>query len=115
VENVKIHNRLGDFIKDFGDDLCSLELLLFFGRHPNARFNRTAVLRALTARRFDTAIALKCLIDRKLVITYFENGITLYALTKEEPAYSIVAELKGIDRLQWQSLIGQIVKAQNAK
>jgi hypothetical protein len=115
VEDVKTHNQLADFIKDFCDDLCSFELLLFFGRHPNARFNRTAVLRALAARRFDTAIALKRLTDRKLVITHFENGITLYALTKEEPAYSIVAELRNIDHLQWQTLAEQIITGRNTK
>lgn len=109
MEDIQIDNKLFDFIKGFGDDLCSLELLLFFGRHPNARFNRTAVLRVLTARRFDTALALKNLIDQRLVITHFENGITLYGLTKEEPAYSMVTGLKNIDLLQWQSLVEQII------
>ena len=114
VEDIRVHNRLIDFVKEFSDSLCSLELLLFFGRHPHARFNRTAVLRALATRRFDTAIALKLLIDRKLVVTYFENGITLYALTKDEPVYSIVAELKKIDRLHWQTLIEQAIKTGKA-
>lgn len=106
---MQTNNNLFDFIKGFGDDLCSLELLLFFGRHPNARFNRTAVLRVLTARKFDTAIALKNLINQNLVVTHFENGITLYGLTKEEPAYSIVTGMKNVDLLQWQSLVEQII------
>jgi hypothetical protein len=112
VDDFKLEDRLCDFIKDFGDDLCSLELVLFFGRHPHARFNRTAVIHALNSGRFDCGGALKRLIDRKLVVTCLENGMALYALTKEEPAHSIVIELKKIDLRQWQTILEQILAAQ---
>jgi hypothetical protein len=111
VENINTRDMIANFIKNFANDLCSLELLMFFGRHPNARFNRTAVLRAISAKRFDTGIALKHLMDQKLVITFFENGITLYALSKEELIRTAVFELKNIDRLQWQSLVEQILRS----
>ena len=112
MEDFKLDDRLCDFIKDFGDDLCSLELLLFFGRHPHARFNRTAVIHALNSGRFDCGGALKRLIDRKLVVTCLENGMALYSLTKEEPAHSVVIELKKIDQRQWQKVLEQILTAQ---
>jgi hypothetical protein len=112
VEDIRIDNRLSDFIKDFNDDLCSLELLLFFGRHPHARFNRTAALHALTPGRFDCGLALKRLMERKLVIPSYENGTALYSLTKEEPAHSIVLELKKIDHRQWQIILEKILQAQ---
>jgi len=111
VKDIEIEDKLCTFIKGFGDDLCSLELLLFFSRHPNARFNRTAVLHAANSRQFDTGISLKQLIDKKLVIAYTENGFTLYALTREEPWHSLAARLVNIDQGQWQIIVGNILDA----
>jgi len=112
VEEIGIEDKLVVFIKDIGDDLCSLELLLFFSRHPHARFNRSAVLHALRCHQFEAGIALKRLIDKKVIVTYFENGISLYALTKEEPSHSLAAEMVNIDQLQWQKLLEHILKTQ---
>jgi hypothetical protein len=112
LRDIDIEDKLCNFIKDFGDDLFSLELLLFFSRHPHARFNRTAVVHALTTKQFDTGIALKRLIDKKIVVTYCENGVTLYALTKEEPLHTLAANLINIDQRQWQIIVEQILNAQ---
>jgi hypothetical protein len=113
LKDVKIEDKLCNFIKDFCDDLNSLELLVFFSRHPNARFNRTVVVHALTSKHFDSGIALKRLIDRKLVVATIENGMTLYSLTKEEPSHSLASELVTIDQGQWQKILEQILKSQN--
>jgi hypothetical protein len=112
VSDIDIEEKLCSFIKDFGDDLCSLELLLFFSRHPNARFNRTSILHVLTTKQFDTGIALKQLIEKKMVVSYSENGITLYALTKEEPTHSLAAQLINIDQRQWQVILEHLLNAQ---
>ena len=112
MKNIDIEDKLYSFIKDFGDDLNSLELLLFFSRHPHARFNRTAVIHAVTTQTFDTGIALKRLTDKKIIVTYIENGITLYALTLEEPLHSLAAQLNSIDQRQWQIVLEHILDAQ---
>jgi hypothetical protein len=112
VRDIQIEDKLCIFIKEFSEDLCSLELLLFFSRHPHARFNRTAVLHASMTKNFDTNEALEILVDKKIVISYFENGITLYALTKDEPAHSLAAQLVNIDQRQWQVILEHILKAQ---
>jgi hypothetical protein len=112
VKNIDIEDKLFSFIKDFGDDLNSLELLLFFSRHPHARFNRTAVIHAITSQQFDTGIALKRLTDKKIVVTVFENGITLFALTKEEPMHSLAAQMNEIDQRQWQIILEHLLDAQ---
>ena len=113
MKEIKIEDRLCLFIKDFCDDLCSLELLLFFSRHPNARFNRSAITHAVTSRRFDAGIALKKLVDRHAVVCYVENGLSLYALTKEEPNHSLACQLLNIDQSQWQVVLVQILEAQD--
>jgi len=112
LKDIEIEDKLCGFIRDLAEDLASLELLLFFSHHPHARFNRTAVLHAITHKQFDTSIALKRLIDKKIIVTYSENGLTLYALTKQEPVHSLAAELINIDQRQWQKILEQILKAQ---
>ncbi|MBN1190693.1 MAG: hypothetical protein JXA46_13145 [Dehalococcoidales bacterium] len=112
MKSIDIEGKLLSFIKDFGDDLYSLELLLFFSRHPNARFNRSAVIHAITSRQFETDIALKRLVDKKIVVTCFENGITLYALTKEEPVYTLATRMNQINQHQWQMILESLLNAQ---
>jgi hypothetical protein len=112
LKDIEIEDKLGNFIRELGDDLNSLELLVFFCRHPRVKFNRTAVIHALLANQFDAGIALKKLIDKKIVLTCFENGITLYSLTKEEPVNSLSSVIVNIDQNQWQKILEQILKAQ---
>jgi hypothetical protein len=112
LRDIDIEDKLFNFIKNFCDDLNSLELLVFFSRHPKAKFNRTAIIHALLANQFDAGIALKRLIDKEMVITHSENGITLYSLTRKEPAHSLASELVNIDQSKWQKIVQQIIKAQ---
>ncbi len=115
MKEIKIEEQLCVFIKNFCDDLCSLELLLFFSRHPNARFNRSAVLHVVSAKRFDSAVALKKLIDNGVIVTHTENGITLYSLTKSEPIQSLALKMLNIDQSQWQVILLQILEAQDIR
>jgi hypothetical protein len=112
LKSIDIEDKLFSFIKDFSDDLNCLEFLLFFSRHPNARFNRTAVIHAISTQQFDAGIALKRLIDKKIVVTCFVNGITLYALTQEEPQHTLAAGMNSIDQRQWQIILEHILDAQ---
>jgi len=113
VKEVIIEEKLCNFIHEFCDDLSVLELLLFFGRHPHARFNRTVVLHAISSKRFDTALALKKLIDKNLVVIYNENNIILYSLTKAEPAHSLTTQLLTGGQSQWTAIMEQILDDQD--
>jgi hypothetical protein len=113
LKDIDVEDKLCNFIKDFCDDLNSLELLIFFSRHPLAKFNRTAVVHALLAKQFDAGIALKRLIDKRIIVTSNVNGMTLYSLTREEPSYTLAVELVNIDQSKWQRVLEQILKAQN--
>lgn len=107
-----LEDNLFTFIKEFADDLNSLELLLFFSRHPNARFNRTAIIHAVNSRKFESSVALKKLIEKQIIITTFENGVYLYSLTHDEPVYSLAGRLVKIDQGQWQVILECILDAQ---
>ncbi|HEX7475137.1 MAG TPA: hypothetical protein VF318_04155 [Dehalococcoidales bacterium] len=113
MKDIYIEDKLCTFIKDFCDDLSTLQLLLFFSRHPNAHFNRSALVHALTTKQFDTGIALKQLIEKKVVTSSTENGISLYALTKDEPARSLTIQMVSIDQSQWQTILGHILDIQD--
>lgn len=112
MEEIKIEDRLCEFIRAFSDDLNGLELVLFFGRHPNAKFNRTALLHALNVRQFDAGLALKKLVNRKIIETCSENGITLYSLTADESVRSLINSLVNLGQRQWQIILEQILKDQ---
>jgi hypothetical protein len=112
VNDIEIEDKLSYFIKEFSDNLYCLELLMFFSRHPNARFNRSAILHSVNIEHFEASISLKHLTDKKMVIAYPENGITLYGLTKQEPAHSLAAQLINIDQQQWQVILQQLLNAQ---
>jgi hypothetical protein len=58
-------------------------------------------------------MALKLLIENNLVVTRIEHGITLYALTGEEPAHGLAVKLAQMDKSQRQNLIEQVINAQN--
>ena len=111
MRDIQIEDKLGNFIKEFSEDLCSLELLLYFSRHPHARFNRNALVHASTTRKFDTDQALKTLVEKKIVVSHSENGIILYSLTKDEPVHSLAAQLVNIDQGQWQIILEHILDA----
>ncbi|MDP2917786.1 MAG: hypothetical protein Q8O16_07665 [Dehalococcoidia bacterium] len=111
MQDIAVQDKLLEFINDFGDDLSSLELLLFFGRHPHARFNRAAVAHALNIRRIDLVKSLRCLIDRKLVVTCVENDVTLYSLTRDASLQTLVLGLLDIGQHQWQLIAERIIQA----
>jgi len=112
VKDVEIEDKLSNFINQFADNLYCLELLMFFSRHPNARFNRSAVLHSVKIAHFEASISLKHLVDKKVVVAYSENEITLYGLTKEEPAHSLASKLVSIDQSRWQIILDQLLDAQ---
>jgi hypothetical protein len=86
--------ELSQFINEYADDRhCLLELLLFWGRHPCARFSRLAIVHALNSRRPHIERALGYLINKGIVRTCLENNVPLYSLTDNEPLHSLVLNI----------------------
>jgi len=105
-----MRDDLCEFIKDFNEDLDSLELLLFFGRHPNARFNQRAVIHSTSLRRFEEIRSLKNLVDKGLVSAQTENGTTLYSLTLDCSSREKILGLRDIDQSQWQTIVDKLIQ-----
>ena len=77
--------NLCSLVREYGREPYCLEIIQFFGWHPNAGFSAYAILQALGAgagRRY-VARTLHRLVDKGMVVTYSENGIRLYRLARE--------------------------------
>lgn len=107
MQEIAVGERLCQFVRECGDDQCSLELLLFLGKHPDTRFCRLAIVHALNAQRRDIERALRHLINKGLVKICAGNGVPLYSLTEAEPPRSLVLDLAALDWRQWQVLLEQ--------
>jgi len=111
VDEFSVEDNLCNFIKDFCDDLSTLQLLLFFSRHPNAHFNRSALMHALPVKQFDTGVALERLIEKKIVVASHENGLNLFSLTNNEAIRTLAIQMLNIDQSRWQVILDNILDA----
>jgi hypothetical protein len=110
LSEIHIAGELYQFIREYADDRCCLELLRFLGRYPNARFSRLTLGRALdtNGRGLYIGRALVHLIDKGVVKTYIGNNVCLYSLTRDEPLRSLALDLGKLDWRQWQFALRRI-------
>jgi hypothetical protein len=96
-------------IAEYKDDPYCLEIIQFFGWHPNTRFSGLAITHALSVngeRRYIHK-ALQQLVDKGVVNTYSENGVDLYCLTDNSKLRQNALDVAGIDWSQWQDTLRQ--------
>jgi len=94
-------------IKEYRNNPYCLELIQFFGWHPQTSFSGLAVRHALTVNGESRYIerALCHLVDKGVVRTYSENNVSLYCLT-EDPCWRQVAlDIARLEWSQWQSML----------
>jgi hypothetical protein len=101
--------RLQEFIESSEIDIDCLELLMFFGRHPQLKFNRSALINVAGHSLTACQKALNNLVKNKIVIRTLENGMPLYSLTKTEPEFSFISRILELDRNRRQSLVEGLV------
>jgi hypothetical protein len=106
--DVLTRESLQRFLAEYGDNQVKRELLLFWGLHPNAKFNRFAICYAVDSRQFYAKIALKDMVEAGLVDVYVNNGETLYSLTQNELRRRPVLELAALGWDQWQLMLRQL-------
>jgi hypothetical protein len=97
-------------VNQYSNDTFCLELLNFFGKFSNMRFNRLALIHGIYngdahSKTHLINQALNKLTDAQLIYTTVENGITLYNLTGEKKMRKIVCQYAGLDLQQRQQLL----------
>jgi hypothetical protein len=94
-------------ISEYKDDPYCLELIQFFGWHPNAHFSGLAITHALSVngeRRYIDK-ALRQLVDKGVVKTYSENGIALYHLSNNSNLRQNALDIARLGWSQWQDML----------
>jgi hypothetical protein len=100
--NALTEESLCRFLKEHANNRVKRELLLFWGMHPNARFNRFAIGYAVGSSKLDMKIALRDMAEAGLLDTHICNGETLYSFTKNEEKRRSVLELASLGWDRWQ-------------
>jgi hypothetical protein len=103
--NVLTRESLQCFLAEHGSNWVKRELLLFWGLHPNAKFNRFAICYAVDGSRLYTKIALRDMVEAGLVDTHVNNGEILYSLTRNDARRRPVIELAALGWDQWQVML----------
>jgi hypothetical protein len=91
--NMHGEEQLLHFVQEYAPDRLRLDLLGFWGRHPNARFSSRAVCCALDCNKRDAELALKELVDAGILDACVENGMRFYCLTTQAAMRDPVTEL----------------------
>jgi len=108
ISEVAIEEKLRQFVSQYADDPYCLELLRFFGRHPNTQFGHLATVHAFNGQRWHIELALRRLIKEGVVRTYTENNVPSYSLSQDESLRSLVLDLAKLDWGRWQLTLRQI-------
>lgn len=97
------------FIRDNVEDYYSFQLLLFFARHPYARFNELAIIHAFNEDRGRPHIkkALKELVGKGIVKMCAETNVRLYSLSDDDLCHRSVLNLAKLDVHKGQLLLRQ--------
>jgi len=102
------------FLEEYAGDRLKMELLAFWGRHPNARFSRGAISCALDCKKLNIDRALKDMVEVGLVDIYNCNGVPFYSLTVNEERRRPVMELACLGWGQLQLMIRRIEQGRDA-
>ena len=94
--SISTEEQLLRFLEEYARDRLEMELLTFWGRHPNARFSRGAISCALDCKKLSVDRALKDMVGLGLVDTDNCNGVPFYSLTANEEKRRPVMELASL-------------------
>ncbi|MDH5770764.1 MAG: hypothetical protein OEZ25_05710 [Candidatus Bathyarchaeota archaeon] len=93
---VLTEEQLYRFLEEHGDSRVKRQLLVFWGRHPRAKFEENAICYTLNRNRSDIDRALRAQVKAGLVDTYMYKNVTLYSLTTNEERRRLVVGLTDI-------------------
>jgi hypothetical protein len=109
-ENI-LHEDLISFLRDNEFTGLKLRLLLFWGRHPKARFNIDCIAHVLDITRHHLREIMRELIDKGVINEqYCTSGIAHYSLNHEHSLSQHVQDLAQLDWSSIRSLEGAIAR-----
>lgn len=103
-----LNQDLFHLLEKYGSNRVERELLIFWSRHPNAKFGRLAMFYAIDCHRSELDNALRAQVEAKLVDICCEHGQTFYSLTGDETKRQSVLALAGLQWGQRQSMLDSL-------
>ena len=83
TSQIRIEEKLSQLPREYANDPCCREVLVFLRRHPHTRFSRLAIVHALNGHRLYVEQALNHLTDSGVIRRYLKNNVPLYSLAGE--------------------------------
>jgi hypothetical protein len=84
LEESKEGNRMIQFFKQYADTWLKFDLLLFWCKHPYAKFTSGTIARTLDRkRRVEVEEALDCFVHQEIVEKHTQQGLPFYGLTAD--------------------------------
>lgn len=110
LQKLNISDKLASFIREHMASYYSQQLILFFARHPRARFSEAAITYAINPNGGKVALqkALAELVDKNVITAYNKNKVRFYSLTDNKSLQSILTEFAGLDVSQQNLALGQL-------
>ena len=103
------NHELFSFLKENDITGHRLRLLLFWGRHPQAKFNLDGIAHVLDITCFHMRELLRELINKGMVEEkYSAGGITHYSLNSEHALSESIQELANLDWKALMNLEGEV-------
>lgn len=100
VEGLKTTSELIRFLEKHGNTSAKLQVLLFWGRHPRAKFTLDCIADALDARRLDLKEAVETLVSEGIIERQSDNnGVTWYCVSQPKREYA-----EALAMLEWSEI-----------
>jgi hypothetical protein len=108
-ETQTTHRNLFSFLKRNSHLGLELQLLLFWGRHPQARLSLYSIASALDTARINLRHAIKSLVEKGILTEQQNgNGLITYALARTEEIHEHITLLGKLDWSEFKTLERQL-------
>ncbi len=103
----KSYHSLTAFLAQYGNTRAKLQALLFWSRHPEARFTLECIVSSRDAKRLDLKEGVMALVDDGIVIEEVSStGVAFYRLTSDPEKRANVFEIAKLGPFFVQHLLG---------
>ena len=109
--NIASEKQLFQLLSEYSGNRAKKDLLVFWCRHPNAKFARSAIYCDSGLNRLEVDKALEEMVEAGLVDTSVHNSVRLYWLTANEERRRPITELATLGWTQWQRMVNRMAEA----
>jgi len=100
INGLAANKKLVHFLEKYGNTSPKMQVLLFWGRHPRAKFTLDCIADALDARRLNLKEAVEILVNEGVIEEQQDhNGVKWYSVSQQGRDY-----LEALTNLEWSEI-----------